>query len=152
LLDEQIPAVRGNELDKFSKKDEDAMTVASLKEPLRVYGKTRWPLMNDEWRKHQLASMLRMGARRFKTYWDGEETAVSHPHEIERIDSLMGRKASHDDTEQDRVLAARIAALEAQLAEVRSLLASDAMADGSEAPRGDRRGTHRQGRRASDRG
>lgn len=128
------------------------MTVASLKEPLRVYGKTRWPLMNDEWRKAQLASMLRMGARRFKTYWDGEETAVTHPHEIERIDSLIGRKARHDDTEQDRILAARLAGLEAQLAEVRALLAADEMAEHGQASRGDRRSLHRQGRRASDRG
>lgn len=127
------------------------MTVPALSKELRIYGRTRWPLMNDEWRKHKLASMLRMGARRMKTYWDGEETAVPHPHEIERIDALFGGKATHDDSEQDRALAARIAALEAQLAEVRALLAQDELAEAGEWPRTDRRNSSRHGRRSSDR-
>lgn len=124
---------------------------AALSAELKTFARQKWPLTTDEWRKDKLASMLRMGRRRVKSLYEGERSARPRFEEVEKIKALIGQGRPHDDAREDRALAARIAALEAQLAEVRALLAQDELADQGQWPREDRRNPSGHGRRSTDR-
>lgn len=49
---------------------------AAISHDLRVYARRRWPLANDKFRKDRLASLLAVSARRIKSLWEAEESAV----------------------------------------------------------------------------
>lgn len=134
----------------YDKLQGDDLT-AALSTDLKTFARRKWPLTTDEWRKDKLASMLRMGRRRIKSLYEGERTARPRFDEVEKIKALIGQERPHDDAPEDRALAARIAALEAQLAEVRALLAQDELAEAGQWAREDRRNPSRHGRRSSDR-
>lgn len=96
------------------------MTAAALGNSLRAYGRQRWPLANDKYRKLRLADLLEMSHRRIKSFWEGEETAVPKPSEISRVEKLTGIKiiaAAADEENRDDFMAlqARVARLEAAL-------------------------------------
>jgi biopolymer transport protein ExbB/TolQ len=138
----------------ISPKLQEGDLTEALAVELKTFARSKWPLTTDEWRKDKLASMLRMGRRRIKSLYEGERTARPRFEEVEKIRALIrAQEKAHAETnaQADRALEARIAELETQLAEVRALLVADAMAEGREQPRGDRRASHQQGRRASDR-
>ncbi|WMT90116.1 hypothetical protein [Pelagibacterium sp. H642] len=149
-----MPASEDKKLGNFPKSKEGEMSIATLSLELRTYGRRRWPLTTDEFRKSRLADLLKMSARRMKSYWDAEQTAVPRGAEIERIRALIGnpKAPTHDHIEADRALEARLAQLEEELAELRSLLVADAMADRGRQASGDRRKAQGSGRRSSDRG
>ena len=89
---------------------------AAIATDLRVYARRRWPLANDKYRKHRLADLLGVSARRVKSLWEAEETAVVREHEAEAVRKLVGQQEAEEANLNDiRALQARIARLEAAL-------------------------------------
>ncbi len=86
---------------------------AAISHDLRVYARRRWPLANDKFRKDRLADLLKLSARRIKSLYEGESTAVIREHEAEAVRRLLGRAEANRNDLQD--LAERIARLEAAL-------------------------------------
>jgi hypothetical protein len=86
---------------------------AAISHDLRVYARRRWPLANDKYRKDRLATLLQVSARRIKSLWEGEDSAVIREHEAEAVRRLVGQAEANRDDLQD--LAQRIARLEAAL-------------------------------------
>jgi hypothetical protein len=68
------------------------VTTLAIKTELRTYARQRWPLENDKSRKSKLRRALDLTARRMKSFWEGEETAVPRGHETARIENLIGHK------------------------------------------------------------
>lgn len=89
---------------------------AILADDLRVYARQRWPLANDKYRKARLATLLRVSARRIKSLWEGEQSAVIRQHEAQAVRQLLGQKQIEEANRDDfQALQARIARLEAAL-------------------------------------
>lgn len=86
---------------------------AAISHDLRVYARRRWPLANDKYRKDRLATLLEVSARRIKSLWEGEASAVIREHEAEAVRRLIGQAEANTNDLQD--LATRIARLEAAL-------------------------------------
>ena len=86
---------------------------AAISHDLRVYARRRWPLANDKFRKDRLAELLKVSARRIKSLYEGEESAVIREHEAEAVRRLVGQAEANRNDLQD--LAQRIARLEAAL-------------------------------------
>lgn len=94
---------------------EDKMN-AAIAHDLRVYARRRWPLANDKYRKSRLETLLDLSARRVKSLWEGETSAVIREHEAEAVRRLLGQRAVEEATRNDlQDLQARIARLEAAL-------------------------------------
>ena len=93
--------------------DKEDKVNAAISHDLRVYARRRWPLANDKFRKHRLSTLLNVSARRIKSLWEGEETAVIREHEAEAVRRLVGQAEANSNDLQD--LAQRIARLEAAL-------------------------------------
>jgi hypothetical protein len=102
------------------------VTAAVVALELRTFARQRWPLENDKSRKELLRKAMRplyLTARRIKSLYEGEETAVPRGSETARIEELIGHKigaAAEGDAdavkhsqENYRLLEARIAQLEA---------------------------------------
>jgi len=94
---------------------------AAVATDLREYAGQRWPTMNHKWRKARLASLLGMNERRVKSIYEAEQTARLRVDEEARIKALIGQKEDTDVA--DRAIAERLSQVEAELAEVRALLA-----------------------------
>lgn len=94
---------------------------AVLANDLRVFAVQKWPTMNHKWRKNKLASVLRMSERRVKSIYEADPSARVRADEAERIKALIREKEQADDA--DRSLTQRLARVEAELTEVRALLA-----------------------------
>jgi hypothetical protein len=86
---------------------------AAISHDLRVYARRRWPLANDKYRKDRLATLLKLTARRIKSLYEGEQSAVIREHEAEAVRQLIGHEEANRNDLQD--LQARIARLEAAL-------------------------------------
>lgn len=86
---------------------------ADISNDLRVYARRRWPLANDKFRKARLATLLNVSARRIKSLYEGEQTAVIREREAEAVRQLVGQEEANRDDFQ--ALQARIARLEAAL-------------------------------------
>lgn len=116
---------------------------AAIAQELRFYARQRWPLANDKYRKQRLAGLLQMTARRVKSLWEGEQTAVARRSETDAIEALIGKRieAQIDEANRDtfRDLQSRIARLEAALFQQDEAFHSDQMAGLREAT-GPRRG------------
>lgn len=93
---------------------------AALADDLREYAGKRWPSGNAKFRKGRLADLLGFSERRVRSYWEAK-AASPRDHEIEAIKALIGRKEGADVA--DRAIAERLSQVEAELAEVRALLA-----------------------------
>lgn len=95
---------------------EDKDMNAILADDLRVYARQRWPLANDKYRKARLATLLQVSARRIKSLWEGEQSAVIRQSEAEAVRRLLGQKQVEEANRGDfQALQARIARLEAAL-------------------------------------
>lgn len=89
---------------------------AAIASDLRVYARRRWPLENDKYRKHRLASLLGFSARRIKSLWEAEQTAVIRQHEAEAVRKLLGQQEIAEANRNDiQALQDRIARLEAAI-------------------------------------
>jgi hypothetical protein len=141
LLVSTMPAHEVNEL-AFSPKNEAHEVTTAVATDLRIYAGQRWPTMNHKWRKARLASLLGMNERRVKSIYEAEQTARLRVDEEARIKALIGQREKADAA--DEALAKRIADLEAQVATLAALLASDTLA-------AEGRVAHRQGAGASGR-
>jgi hypothetical protein len=125
-------------------KTETTVTAAAIGDELRAYSRQRWPLANDKHRKSRLADLLKVSARRMKSFWEGEATAVPRPEEISRVEALTGKKlslsAAADQENRDDFMAlqARVARLEAALAAVDEAFFDPQMAAYREAVHGGR--------------
>lgn len=86
---------------------------AAVSHDLRVYARRRWPLANDKFRKDRLADLLKLSARRIKSLYEGEASAVIREHEAEAVRRLVGQAEANRNDLQD--LSSRIARLEAAL-------------------------------------
>lgn len=95
---------------------EDKNMNAMMADDLRVYARQRWPLANDKYRKARLANLLQVSARRIKSLWEGEQSAVIRQSEAEAVRRLLGQKQVEEANRDDfQALQARIARLEAAL-------------------------------------
>jgi len=95
---------------------EDKNMNAIMADDLRVYARQRWPLANDKYRKARLANLLQVSARRIKSLWEGEQSAVIRQSEAEAVRRLLGQKQIEEANRNDfQALQARIARLEAAL-------------------------------------
>lgn len=119
----------------FSDKSEPREVTAALATELRTYAGRRWPTANHKWRKARLASLLGMNERRVKSLYEADPLARIRHDEAVRIDALIGAEPEETSGREDRLLAQRVAELEAQLATVVAALARDEMAAGGMAPR-----------------
>jgi hypothetical protein len=89
---------------------------AAIAQDLRIYARRRWPLANDKFRKDRLAHLLNVSARRIKSLWEAEDTAVIRQQEAEAVRRLIGQqKIEEANRETFQALQARIARLEAAL-------------------------------------
>ena len=89
---------------------------AALAADLKVFARQKWPLSTDEWRMGRLAHMIGVGARRMKSLYQGEATAVLRQHEAEAIAKLLKQRQIEEGNRDDfKALQARIARLEAAL-------------------------------------
>lgn len=89
---------------------------AAIANDLRVYARRRWPLENDKFRKSRLAALLKVSARRIKSLYEGEQSAVIREHEAEAVRRLLGQREIEEANRNDfQALQARIARLEAAL-------------------------------------
>lgn len=100
---------------------------AALSIELKTYARQRWPLSTDEWRRNRLASILNFTARRMKSLYEGETTAIVRAHEEAKIHALTKKKERQADAE-NRALEARVASLEAQIADLMAVLNRDELA------------------------
>lgn len=89
---------------------------AALADDLKIFARRKWPLSTDEWRMGRLSHMIGVGARRMKSLYQGEATAVLRQHEAEAIQKLLReRKVEEANRDDFQALQARIARLEAAL-------------------------------------
>ena len=91
-------------------KSETIVTAAAIGDELRAYSRQRWPLANDKHRKSRIADLLNVSARRIKSFWEGEATAVPRPDEIRRVEALTGKTfstAAADGENRDDFMAMR---------------------------------------------
>ena len=127
------------------------VSAQSISTELRVFSRQRWSLANDKYRKARLKDLLEMTARRIKSFWEGEETAVPRAHETERIERLIGKKIGAPiitEEEADAVRRSQEAyrALEARLAVVEAYFQSGDEEFGREHVAGGRAFARGQGR------
>lgn len=94
---------------------------AALADDLRDYAVRRWPTANHKFRKARLADLLGMTERRVRSFWEANREMSPRAEEVAAIKALIGEKEKADDA--DRTLAQRLADVEAELTEVRALLA-----------------------------
>ena len=139
-----VPNIQQREVKKLGMQDnsERRDVTVEVATDLRIYAGQRWPTMNHKWRKARLASLLGMNERRVKSIYEAEQTARLRVDEEARIKALIGQREKADAA--DTALAKRIADLEAQVATLAALLASDTLA-------AEGRVGHRQGAGASGR-
>lgn len=89
---------------------------AVIAQDLRVYARRRWPLENDKYRKLRLADLLGISARRIKSLYEAEQTAVIREHEAEAVRRLLGQQKIEEANRAElEALKGRIARLEAAL-------------------------------------
>jgi hypothetical protein len=69
-----------------------AVTAELVSKELKLFARVKWPLANDKARKAALRRALDVTARRIKSLWEGEETAVPRGTETARIEKLIGHK------------------------------------------------------------
>ena len=113
------------------KSERREVTPAVVALELRTFARQSWPLENDKSRKELLRKAFRplvVTARRIKSLYEGEETAVPRGNETARIEEIIGHKigaAAEGDTdavrhsqENYRLLEARIAQIEAIYARI----------------------------------
>jgi hypothetical protein len=123
--------------------NEDKVTAPAISRELRVYARQTWPLDNDKLRKIKLGRLLLLSARRIKSFWEGEETAVPRGSETARIEQLIGHRigaaADRENADDFMALQARVARLEAALANVDEAFFDPQVAAYREALHGGRR-------------
>lgn len=134
------PNIAKHEVSQLTFEDKTERHVnAAIAHDLKAYSRQRWPTGNDKFRKSRLATLLNVSARRIKSLWEGDPSAVIREHEAEAVRRLVGRidEANRHDYEN---LSARIARLEATLAAVDAEFFSPQMAALREAFDGGRGG------------
>lgn len=104
------------------------VSAQAISTELRTFSRQRWPLANDKYRKARLKDALGVTARRIRSFWEGEETAVPRTKETERIERLIGKKIGAPQVTEEEADAVRRSqenyrALEARLASLEALYA-----------------------------
>lgn len=118
---------------------------AVIAQGLRVYARRRWPLENDKFRKLRLADLLGISARRIKSLYEAEQTAVIREHEADAVRRLLGQQKIEEANRAElEALKGRIARLEAALVQSDEEFHREQMAGYRQAA-GDRRGSNATG-------
>jgi hypothetical protein len=129
------------------------MSANAIASDLRAYAVRRWPTANHKFRKARLADLLGFSERRVRSFW--EATAASpRDDEVDAINALLGQKEGADEGAYE-AMAARLAAMEADYAELRAemdrvRLALEGREEGGQGGASDGRGIRLYGRRAGD--
>jgi hypothetical protein len=104
------------------------VNTAVVSREMRSYARQRWPLANDKARKEAWRRLLGVTARRIKSLWEGEETAVPRATETTLVEQIIGHRigAAAEEEEQDALRSSQenYRALEARLARVEALFES----------------------------
>ena len=110
---------------------------------LRTVAAVRWPRLNHKGRQREISRHLlpAWSPRRVRSVYNAEPGVSLRAGEADDIKALIGAETETASGREDRLLAQRVAELEARLAAVMAALARDEMAAGGVAQGAAQRGT-----------